>query len=211
MPLAAHGSDGATSALIVRSSGGKRQCRAFIAAGSLPHFIVRSRCSVMIRRYADRSPLRYLQRPRRRRYRRMGLVMPGALVLVAITKRAYRRDAIVEAASAGAATIAFVKTSPAIQSVLAHPSWTTHCRYRPAVIGTLADNGFPSDRAPTDGLAVAFLWNALACALDRRQRLRAPNRCGTHRPHNCIGRPAFVAGYASGLPAMSSRLQQRAL
>ncbi len=84
----------------------------------------------------------------------MGLVVPGALVLIAIARSAYRRAAIIEAASAGVATIGSVKVG-ALLYIHARPFVVYHTL---PLLAHSADNAFPSDHAAAAGLAVAFLW-----------------------------------------------------
>ncbi len=79
-----------------------------------------------------------------------GLVVPVLLVLLALVRDVHRRDAIVEAALGGLATVGLVKLGGLL-----------YAHQRPFVVHHVlplvahaADNGFPSDHSAAAGLAV---------------------------------------------------------
>jgi len=83
-----------------------------------------------------------------------GLAVPVLLVLVAIVRDVHRREAIVEAALGGLATVVLVKLSGLIY---AHQRPFAVHHVLP-LVAHAADNGFPSDHSAAAGLAVAYLW-----------------------------------------------------
>jgi undecaprenyl-diphosphatase len=83
-----------------------------------------------------------------------GLLVPVALVLVAIARETRWRAALVEAVAGGLATLVLVKLAGL---VYAHPRPFVVHHVLP-LIAHAADNGFPSDHSAAAGLAVAFLW-----------------------------------------------------
>jgi uncharacterized membrane-anchored protein/membrane-associated phospholipid phosphatase len=83
-----------------------------------------------------------------------GLAVPVLLVIVAIVRDVHRRDAIVEAALGGLATVVLVKLGGLIY---AHQRPFAVHHVLP-LVAHAADNGFPSDHSAAAGLAVAYLW-----------------------------------------------------
>lgn len=83
-----------------------------------------------------------------------GLLVPFALVLVAVATSVSRRRAICEGALGSAVTIILVKAG-ALLYVHPRPFVVHHVL---PLVNHAADNSFPSDHAAAAGLAVAYLW-----------------------------------------------------
>ncbi len=140
------------------------------------------------------------------------LLVPIALVLVAVATSADRREALIEAALAGVATVALVKTGGLL-----------YAHSRPFVVHHVlplvahgADNSFPSDHAAAAGLAVAYLWprsrTAAVVALVAGLAIGAARVAAQlHWPVDVVA--GFAFGIAGGLAAfvITRRLAPSAL
>jgi membrane-associated phospholipid phosphatase len=82
------------------------------------------------------------------------LVIPAALVLIALVLRAQWREDLSEAGIAGIVTVALVKVAGALRFE-SRPFVVEHV---PPLVPHVPDNAFPSDHLAAAGLAFAFLW-----------------------------------------------------
>lgn len=82
------------------------------------------------------------------------LLLPAGLVAAVIVVRRHWRADLLEAAAAGALTIAIVKIAAALR-VEQRPFVLEHLR---PIVAHAPDNAFPSDHLAACGLAFVYLW-----------------------------------------------------
>jgi undecaprenyl-diphosphatase len=141
------------------------------------------------------------------------LAVPVVLVLSSVLARRRVRIDLIEAAVAGALTIAFVKLGG---EFYAHARPFVVYR-RPPLVPHAPDNAFPSDHLAACGLAVGYLWNrnrvfAIAAGVCAAFIGAARVLAGLHWPLDIAAGFAFglaAAALARAVPALYARCRRK--